>query len=1233
MKFELKSTLLALIAASALLIAAGCDDSGGKKTDPDSSETTDVTTTDTGLPDLVPDTADPCDNLANPCAAAGATCSGNSIVTCEANADGCLVSSTQNCATDEVCVDDGAGTVACEVEDLCLTVTNPCAAADRACDGTNLVVCAADANGCLVETTTDCTTGGMNICDATANPVACAYDACAGISDCTTPGASCNGDSLVVCAADAFGCLVETTTDCTTATAGTCDTATALCTTTDVCPTACTAGSDCMGNSLVECAPDAFGCLVETTTNCAAVTDGFCDASGMTAMCDIDVGDRCAGKALCTTMGTTCETGSENLLDCQYDSVGCLVLTTTNCATANNNICNDDGAGNVACQPPCTPDAACATATEGDATCTLNNLAVCTDTDGNGCLELMAVACGTDLCDATNGVCAANGSGDSCAAADVLVVPQSGFYFVGDISTFTDAQTLAGTACDNPTTAAADMVFEVALQTGETVYADEYGPWAAWIHILKACDNTTACEISEMEPSAAAVSYTAVADETVYVIFESDGAPGTSVDFQIAIDIDPACGNSIVEQTTAEGCDDGNTVDGDGCDATCAPELGYDCSVASPSVCKPWTHLGDFAGGDTIPDTTGGLIASGDSVGYSITFTEDVRVSGTLSSTSTGDIDFYVVDADGNVVFDSTADGDETWADETLPAGTYYLVIHAWAGGDDVDGWLLTLSTSAIVCGDAVVDATEGCDDGNAVDADGCTACVVDAGYNCTGSPSVCGLAVPGDSCGAPTVVDPSTGLTLTGTDFNADFSDQQYFDGTGCLSTSTSGTPEEAVFSVALTTGQIVNLSQHTTSDFVLSILKSCGPTVACEDSVDYGEDVGATYVATTNETVFLVVETWSGSVSVRPYDIRITIRTPGCGDGFLDAGETCDDGNTVDADGCTACAIDLGYNCGGEPSVCTMAPVGGDSCTDPIVVNPNAGLHLTGPDFNSDFSDQQAFTGTGCATTESTGTPVEAVFVVDLGAGQIVTLSEDTASDFILSVLPVCDGAAACSASTDFDEAIGVSFTATTNGPVFLVVETWSGSASVRPYDISITVRTPSCGDGVAEGIEACDDGNSVDNDGCTACVIDAGYNCTGTPSVCAVMPVGDSCSDPVVVTSSGSFTGNFADFADNYNPGSGGCAGGYAQPGPDAAYQVTLSAGQTVTASLDSSTFTDVGVYIVSDCGNVVNSCLDGSDSGEPEVATYTATAPITVFVIADKWDSPLAGAFTLDITITP
>jgi len=50
--------------------------------------------------------------------------------------------------------------------------------------------------------------------------------------------------------------------------------------------------------------------------------------------------------------------------------------------------------------------------------------------------------------------------------------------------------------------------------------------------------------------------------------------------------------------------------------------------------------------------------------------------------------------------------------------------------------------------------------------------------------------------------------------------------------------------------------------------------------------------------------------------------------------------------------------------------------------------------------------------------------------------------------------------------------------------------------------------CADGIRAGAEQCDDGNFVNGDGCSSsCQIEAGFNCTGSPSVCST-----ACADGI-------------------------------------------------------------------------------------------------------------------------
>ena len=60
-----------------------------------------------------------------------------------------------------------------------------------------------------------------------------------------------------------------------------------------------------------------------------------------------------------------------------------------------------------------------------------------------------------------------------------------------------------------------------------------------------------------------------------------------------------------------------------------------------------------------------------------------------------------------------------------------------------------------------------------------------------------------------------------------------------------------------------------------------------------------------------------------------RVVATPPTCGNGSLEGSEGCDDGNVLGSDGCSpTCAIESGYSCAGQPSVCTGI------CGDGIVV-----------------------------------------------------------------------------------------------------------------------------------------------------------------------------------------------------------------------------------------------------------------------------------------------------------
>lgn len=522
------------VAAAALLALGGCDD----PVDPVDGGGTD------GGHQMMDD-GGTCEGVADSCTTAGTSCDGTTLVTCAANADGCLVATTMSCsAIGEVCDDSGAEAQCVEPVDPCegVAAEDLCETEDaRACNEDSLEVCTMNAAGCLVLERTDCGAAEGGFCDESgAMPVCVApADPCASIpadERCTAEGTSCDGDSLVTCAPDAFGCLVETATDCSTATDGTCEGTPAMCTFTgDACEgvTECdAAGTSCDGPDLVECAPDAFGCLLETRTTCTDAMFGFCDADAATPMCSTAATDPCMGETQCGTEITRACNGDNTAVEsCVPNAFGCFVEETTACA--GNQTCELDDSGSAACEfiHPACPAA-----------------------------ELMVLDCASGTVSADTAMGAANITNYECQTYSYPSNEQIWVFENADRALVTIAATRGNDDGD----------YDLYVLDGSSGGM---------------CDSGLACLDSSTTTSATeVVEFVAVPGATNYVVYDKFSSAGTTP-YTLDITCEPiVCGDGVL--TGDETCEDGNTASGDGCSDICQVEPDYYCS-GSPSVCVP----------------------------------------------------------------------------------------------------------------------------------------------------------------------------------------------------------------------------------------------------------------------------------------------------------------------------------------------------------------------------------------------------------------------------------------------------------------------------------------------------------------------------------------------------------------------------------------------------------------------------------------------------------------------
>lgn len=77
----------------------------------------------------------------------------------------------------------------------------------------------------------------------------------------------------------------------------------------------------------------------------------------------------------------------------------------------------------------------------------------------------------------------------------------------------------------------------------------------------------------------------------------------------------------------------------------------------------------------------------------------------------------------------------------------------------------------------------------------------------------------------------------------------------------------------------------------------------------------------------------------------------------------------------------------------------------------------------------------------------------------------------------------------------------------PDALATATWShvtGNDCLLFETAIVEFDVAQCGDGLITSIEACDDGDAQGSDGCSAiCEVEPGWQCSGTPSVCMLLP----------------------------------------------------------------------------------------------------------------------------------
>lgn len=692
-----------------------------------------------------------------------------------------------------------------------------------------------------------------------------------------------------------------------------------------------------------------------------------------------------------------------------------------------------------------------------------------------------------------------------------------------------------------------------------------------------------------------------VAPGTPYYFF-IDGYGGGTGAFTLDVTIDTAfCGNGVAE--APEQCDDGAVVTGDGCDSACMIEPGgivdncpgqniYLTAGASISLLGDTTLLASS-------QSTLACLGSGNNQIYAVT--PDAAGALVLDMVATYDNaalhvrDECSTSTTQSACIEAAEPGQHIGFSVPVLANTTYYVIADATSSTYKGTFQLEVTLSPALCGNHVLDGGEGCDDGNAVAGDGCD--------------PICFLEAPAQN----NDVCPGQALTLSGSPEHARVTattatlvaDQKAL---VCLTSTTS---RDAVYMVTPSINGLLTAVLDAGFDGGLHAHTVCGSVLAadqlgCSDAFNGVRDETLKIPVKAGIPYYLVVDAPSVSTTTPAayaglFQLDVTVTPGACGNGTIEGGEVCDDGNQTAGDGC-------------DPTCLIEPPGPKDTCPGEVLPLTLQGNVYVGSVSAGTTNLVNDVTLTGCTSVGR-----DAVYAVTPSIDGVLKAQVPTAAfNVSLGARLTCATAASQIVCANDNSGLGaeaLSFAVTQGTTYYLVVDSTT-AAAFGLFQLNVTVVPPGCGDNQISANEQCDDGNTVAGDGCDAvCQLEplAGNDvCPGH-----ALALAGTGAEPRTAT----VTSDTTALASNY----GGTCGG---SGHDAVYVVTPDIGGTLTVGLGAGY--PATLYARSSCADAATEL--GCDKASPFQLSFPATAGTPVYLFVDGFSGAF-GPSTLQITVTP
>lgn len=206
------------------------------------------------------------------------------------------------------------------------------------------------------------------------------------------------------------------------------------------------------------------------------------------------------------------------------------------------------------------------------------------------------------------------------------------------------------------------------------------------------------------------------------------------------------------------------------------------------------------------------------------------------------------------------------------PLGALYLIIV-----NQPEGATITL-TGLTGCGNGTVEGAEACDDGNSLEGDSCS--------------NLCAVTIP-----IPIPIGPGSSSSVSSSTASSS-------------SSSGSGSSSSSSDSSASSSDSSFSFSSSVSSSYQAPppVTGTCGDAT-CEEGEQYAEYLcGANTMCQNPQYCAIDCPLASSSSSVSSSSTSSSAPATFCGNGVLNSGEECDDGNTVDTDDCSnACLLNI--------------------------------------------------------------------------------------------------------------------------------------------------------------------------------------------------------------------------------------------------------------------------------------------------------------------------------------